>query len=219
MELCSEAAKPRTSFFTTCSINSASWRKSPPAPPYSSGIARQSRPAAPASRQKPRSTTPASSHRRTLSCGACSSKKRAAAAWKMTSSSSFRKSARSMSSAVIRSSRFCNARLCVDREMPVEALAQFGLQQLSGGRVRQAVDEYDVVGHLPFRQFVRKKFQNRLPGRRAAFARMNDQERPLLPDGMRDGYDGRLVDVGMLEGEVLDLDRRDPLSSGLDHIF
>ena len=39
------------------------------------------------------------------------------------------------------------------REMSVESLAQFCLEQLASRRMRKAVDEHDIVRHLPLRQF------------------------------------------------------------------
>ena len=40
-----------------------------------------------------------------------------------------------------------------DREMSVESLAQFRLEQLTRRGMRESVDEHDVVRHLPLRQF------------------------------------------------------------------
>jgi hypothetical protein len=48
---------------------------------------------------------------------------------------------------------------------------------------------------------------------------MDDQDRALLPDRMFDRDDRGLEHVGMRHGEVLDLDRRNPLAAGLDDVL
>jgi len=81
--------------------------------------------------------------------------------------------------------------------MAMEALAQFRLQELPRRRMRQAVDEHDIVRHLPFRQFVRQEIEERLLCGRPAVARLDDQQRALLPDGVCDRDDGGFEDVGV----------------------
>jgi hypothetical protein len=39
----------------------------------------------------------------------------------------------------------------------MKTLAQFDLQELAGRGMRQAIDEHDVIGNLPFRNFVDRK--------------------------------------------------------------
>jgi hypothetical protein len=77
--------------------------------------------------------------------------------------------------------------LPADREMAVEALAQFRLEQLACRGMRERVDEHDVVGNLPFRQLAGEEMEDGLFRRLPAVAGVHDQKRPLLPtpDGRR----------------------------------
>src|SRR5579864_5346062 len=105
------------------------------------------------------------------------------------------------------------------REMAVESLTQLRLEQLPGRRVRERVDEDDVVGDLPLRQSLRQKLEQRGFRRFAPLAGMDDQERALLPDRMLDRDDRGLEHVGVRHGEVLDLDRGNPLAARLDDVL
>src|SRR5580693_7318915 len=48
---------------------------------------------------------------------------------------------------------------------------------------------------------------------------MDDQQRALLPDWMFDRDDRSLEHVGMRHGEILDLDRGNPLAARLDDVL
>ena len=52
-----------------------------------------------------------------------------------------------------------------------------------------------------------------------AVLRHDDEERPLVPFRVLDADHRRLGDVGMADGEVLELDRGDPFAAGLDHVL
>ncbi len=52
-----------------------------------------------------------------------------------------------------------------------------------------------------------------------ALLRHDDQQRPFVPLGMGDADHRRLGDVGMADGEILDVDRRNPFAARLDHVF
>src|SRR5271165_968569 len=104
-----------------------------------------------------------------------------------------------------RPSRCSRDSLPADRQMAVETLAQFRLQELPRRRVRQAVDEHDIVRHLPLRQLLGEEIEERLLGRRSAVARLDDQQWALLPNRVRDRDDGGFEDVGVGHRKVLDL--------------
>ena len=103
--------------------------------------------------------------------------------------------------------------------MSVESLAQLGLEQLPSRSMRQAVDEHDVIRQLPLRQFFRQELEEHGFCRLPSLAGMHDQQRTLLPDRMLDRDDSGLEHLGVRHGEVLDLDRGNPLAAGLDDIL
>ena len=70
-----------------------------------------------------------------------------------------------------------------------------------------------------FASLVRQEIEDRLLGRRRSLARMDDQQRPLLPVRMLDGDHRGLEHVGVRHGEVLDLDRGNPFAAGLDDVL
>ncbi len=85
--------------------------------------------------------------------------------------------------------------------------------------MRESVDEHDVVGDLPLRQLAREEFEDRRLGRLPAVAWMDDQQRSLLPHGMRDCDDRGFKNVRMRHREVLDLDGGNPLAARLDDVL
>ena len=74
-------------------------------------------------------------------------------------------------------------------------------------------------GTCHFGNFSDEEIEERLLGRRSAVARLDDQQRALLPNRVRDRDDGGFEDVGVGHRKVLDLDRGDPLAAGLDHVL
>src|SRR6185312_10284306 len=77
----------------------------------------------------------------------------------------------------------CPLRRGVREAVVLELVAQRGLQDLARGRVRDAVDEGDVVGHPPFRDLAVHELQDVLAARLLALLELNDQQRTLVPFG------------------------------------
>src|SRR6185437_13003497 len=105
------------------------------------------------------------------------------------------------------------------REMTMESHTQLCLEQLAGRGMRQPVDEDDVVGNLPLRQLFGQELEERGFRGLRPLAGMDDQKWALLPDRMLDCDDRGLEHVGMRHGEVLDVDRGNPLAAGLDDVL
>ena len=74
-------------------------------------------------------------------------------------------------------------------------------------------------GNHHFANLRREKLAQLVGRRGCAFAQHDRGERPLVPLRVGHGDDGRLGDRGMRHQRVLELDRRDPLAAGLDHVL
>src|SRR3990172_12549004 len=65
--------------------------------------------------------------------------------------------------------------------VPLEILAQLGLEQLAGGGVRQLLDEYHVVGQPPLRDLALVEFEQFLARDLGPGFLHHDQQRPFVP--------------------------------------
>src|SRR5438034_10000272 len=100
-----------------------------------------------------------------------------------------------------------------------ELLPQLGLEELPRRRVRQLLDEDDVVGHPPLRHLARVEPEQVLA--RDARARLpdRDHEGPLVPFRVAHADDRGFSDRWMRHGDVLQVDRADPFAARLDHVL
>ncbi|KAF1857266.1 hypothetical protein Lal_00014497 [Lupinus albus] len=98
-------------------------------------------------------------------------------------------------------------------------VADLALQQLAGGGVGQAVDEADIVGDAPFRHLAGEDCQQLLAGDGGVRLANDDQHRALAPFFVGHGDGGCLLDAGMADGDVLQIDGADPLAARLDDVL
>ena len=99
-----------------------------------------------------------------------------------------------------------------------EVLAEFGLQEFSGGGVGKLLDADEVVGDLPAGEAAFEEGAQ-LGGIDGAVFGDDDGERALLPLGMRHGDDGSFADGLVGDEGVFEVDGADPLAAGLDEVF
>ena len=85
--------------------------------------------------------------------------------------------------------------------------------------MRQFIGEDDVVRQLPFGDARREKGAHIFTGQRGAGFADHDQQRTLLPFGMGNADDSGFLHARMRERSVLEINRADPLASGLDHVL
>src|SRR6266702_6621413 len=100
-----------------------------------------------------------------------------------------------------------------------ELVAQRGLQNLAGRRMRDAVDESDVVGHPPFGDLAVHELEDVLARGLLALLELHDQQRPLVPFGVEDADYSGLGHSGVGDREVLQVDRGYPFAAGFDHVL
>src|SRR5262249_6884951 len=124
-----------------------------------------------------------------------------------------------------RGARRAADRACARRRgIVAELLAQYLLVELTDAGPGQRRHEHDLIRHRVARDhaLARVVLQARLDlavaDRRALLAH-HDRERALGPLRIRNANDGGFAHAGMLEDEVLDVERRDPFAAGLDDVL
>jgi hypothetical protein len=85
--------------------------------------------------------------------------------------------------------------------------------------MRDVVDENDLVGQPPLGNLALHELQDFVPAGRLFLLENHDQQRPLVPLWMLDADDRRLCHFGMPDGEILELDRGNPLTAGFDYVL
>src|SRR3954454_1315238 len=118
-----------------------------------------------------------------------------------------------------RSGKLAGSGSRVREPVGLKLLAQRCLEDFSGRGMRNAVDEHDVVGHPPLGDLAIHELQDVLPRGALALLELHDQQRTLVPFRMIDPDDGRFRDSGMPHRQIFQVDRRNPLTAGLDHIL
>ena len=100
-----------------------------------------------------------------------------------------------------------------------ELLPQRRLAELADGRLRDLVDELERVRQPELGEVRGEELAQLVGRRRLALAADADGQRPLVPLLVRDRDHGRLGDRRVRHQRVLEVDRRDPLAAGLDHVL
>ena len=103
-----------------------------------------------------------------------------------------------------------------------EQLPQVLLRELAHRRLRDAVEEDDVVGEPPLRHpglEVGEQIGRRVLGGAHPGTEDDARDRPLAPPGVGHADDGRLGDLRVGHQLVLELDRADPLAARLDDVL
>src|SRR6202021_648249 len=89
----------------------------------------------------------------------------------------------------------------------LELLAQRGLQDLAGRRMRNTVDERDVVGHPPLSDLAIHEFQDVFPCCLLPLFELDDEQGTLVPFGMMHADHGSFRDRRVADGEIFQVDR------------
>src|SRR5688500_7083009 len=121
-----------------------------------------------------------------------------------------------------RSNRTRATRLAVSlliKAIILELLAQRELGELARGRVGQLVHEDHVVRHPPLRDLALVETQQLVPGDVLPRLFDGDDDRALVPLRVAHPDHRRLGDRRMRDGDVLEIDRADPLAARLDHVL
>src|SRR5690349_11979311 len=92
----------------------------------------------------------------------------------------------------------------------LESLSQLELRKLSGRRVRKLVNELDRVRHPPGRHMLPKVADDLVSADVAAVGADDAEQRPLVPQRMRDSDGSRFGHTRKRYGGILQLDRADP---------
>ena len=103
--------------------------------------------------------------------------------------------------------------------MACKAAAQLHLLDLAGCPVAQRIDEDDIVGHPPFGDLAFQVGRNRLRGHGRAGQRHDHEQRPFLPLRMGNADHRSFGHARASHGQVLDVDRTDPLAARLDDVL
>src|SRR6266850_1720320 len=98
-------------------------------------------------------------------------------------------------------------------------LAQRELGELAGRGVRQLLHEHDVVGHPPLGDLALVELQELVARHLLPRLLHRHDDRPLVPFRMLDADHRGLGDRRMRDGDVLEVDRADPLAARLDHVL
>src|SRR5262245_46457182 len=101
----------------------------------------------------------------------------------------------------------------------LEPLAQHRLLDLAGRGMWNFIDENDVVGHPPVGNLAAHEFQDFIPGGRLILPENDDEQRPLVPLRMLHADHRCFRHFGMADGEVLEVDRGNPLAARFDHVL
>ena len=100
-----------------------------------------------------------------------------------------------------------------------ESLAQCPLGEFADARLRDLVDEHDIVGDLPAGQMLAQERQHLVAAQLFPRAHHDACKRTLHPLRMRNSDHRRLGDLRVSHDQVLDFDRADPLTARLDQIL
>src|SRR6266850_418787 len=98
-------------------------------------------------------------------------------------------------------------------------LAQRELGELAGGGVRQLLHEDHVIGHPPLGDLALVELQELVARHLLPRLLHRHDDRPLVPFRMLDADYRGLGDRRMRDGDVLEVDRADPLAARLDHVL
>src|SRR6267142_2187629 len=98
-------------------------------------------------------------------------------------------------------------------------LAQRELGELAGRGVRQLLHEHDVVGHPPLGDLALVELEQLVARHLLPRLLHRHDDRPLVPFRMLDADYRGLGDRRMRDGDVLEVDRADPLAARLDHVL
>src|ERR687895_665115 len=101
----------------------------------------------------------------------------------------------------------------------LELLPQSQLRELAGRGMRQLGYEHDVVGHPPLRDFALVEPEELVFRDVLAGLLHRDHDRALVPFRVADADDRGLGDRRVGNGDVLQVDRADPLAARLDHVL
>src|SRR5262249_4951007 len=81
------------------------------------------------------------------------------------------------------------------------------------------VDENNVVGHPPVGNLPAHELQNLSPGGRLTLPENDEEQRPFAPFRVLHADHRRFRDLGMADGEVLEIDRGNPLAARFDDVL
>src|SRR5690606_10117903 len=99
------------------------------------------------------------------------------------------------------------------------SLTQGLLVDLARGAQRDVVHEDHIVRHPPFGDLALQEVEMFLLVLDLALLELDQQHRSLVPFGVRRADDGRQGDLGVTDGDVLDVDGADPLPARLDDVL
>src|SRR5918992_1606250 len=101
----------------------------------------------------------------------------------------------------------------------LELLPQGELGELAGRGMRQLGYEHDIIGHPPLGDFALVEPEELVFRDVLAGLLHRDHDRALVPFRVADADDRGLGDRRVGDGNVLQIDRADPLAARLDHVL